>query len=87
MKNNTNSTLKKIMLFCLLVFSVAGFAQHFTVSLANMTTTSDTFEVDVTLTIDGTTGVRLMSCSTGINYNTAIFKWRHSLLYFFKFWL
>ncbi|WP_309640239.1 T9SS type A sorting domain-containing protein [Flavobacterium sp.] len=73
MKNNTTSTPKKIMLFCLLALSSIGFAQHFTVTLANMMETSNTFEVDVMLIIDGTTtGVRLASCSTGINFTPAI---------------
>jgi len=72
MKNITYFIRKKILLLGFLVFPFVGFAQHFTVSLANMTTTSHTFEVDVTLTIEGTTGVRLKSCSTGINFNPAI---------------
>jgi hypothetical protein len=72
MGNITYIIGKKTMLLGLLMLPFLGIAQHFTVSLANMTTTSDTFEVDVTLTIDGTTGVRLTSCSTGINFNPAI---------------
>ena len=60
------------MLLALLLLPLHGIAQHFTVSLANMTTTTDTFEVDVTLTIEGTTGIRLAACSAGINFNPAI---------------
>lgn len=68
----TDVVRKKTMLLGLLMLPFLGIAQHFTVSLANMTTTTDTFEVDVTLTIEGTSGVRLMACSTGINFNSAI---------------
>ena len=47
--------------------------QHFTVTLANMTTTTNTLEVDIVLIVDAPTqGVRLGALSTGINYNPAI---------------
>jgi hypothetical protein len=73
MNNITRFFPKSLFLMSFLVFSLSGLAQHFTVDLANMTTTSDTFEVDVMLTIDAPSqGVRLKGFSTGINYNTAI---------------
>lgn len=73
MKKTTYFIRKKLLLFGLLVFPLIGFAQHFTVTLDNVLTTTNTMELDVMLIVDGTTtGVRLASCSTGINYNTAI---------------
>ena len=73
MKKINHSTLKKTMLFCLLAFASTGFAQHFTVTLDNLETTSNTLEVDVMLIVDGTTtGVRLTAVCAGINYNPAI---------------
>ncbi len=73
MKKITISTLKKILLFFLLVFATTGFAQHFTVTLDNFMSTSNTFEVDVVLIVDSPAeGVRLCAVSTGINYNPAI---------------
>ncbi len=73
MKNITNSTLKKILLFFLLVFATTGFAQHFTVTLDNFMSTSNTFEVDVILIVDSPAeGVRLCAVSAGINFNPAI---------------
>ncbi len=53
---------------------VAG--THFTVSLANATSTSSTMEFDVKLTVDGTgaaaSGVKLSAMSVGLNYDTTI---------------
>ncbi len=80
MKIIKNSLSKNLLLLCLLMLSFTGFAQesgsHFTVSLANVTSTSNTMEFDVVLTIDGTgaaaDGQKLSAMSAGINYNTAI---------------
>ena len=73
MKNITHSTLQKIMLFCLFVFSSSGYAQRFTVTLDNFTSTANTFEVDVILIVDEpAVGVRLHAVTTAINYNPAI---------------
>ena len=73
MKKITISTLKKILLFFLLVFATSGFAQHFTVTLDNFMSTSNTFEVDVILIVDSPAeGVRLCAVSAGINFNPAI---------------
>jgi hypothetical protein len=53
--------------------SLAGYSQHFTATLANLVTTTNTLEVDVVLIIDApTAGVKLSSFSTGIYYNPAI---------------
>ena len=73
MIKKTTSLLQKIMLPFFLVFSLIGYAQHFTVTLDNFMSTSNTFEVDVILIVDSPAqGVRLSSLSTGINYNPAI---------------
>lgn len=63
----------KALLSAFLVLSMTANAQHFTVTLANFTSTSNTFEVDVLLIVEQPAiGVRLGGVSTGINYNTAI---------------
>lgn len=56
------------------MLSATGFAQNFTVSLANPVNPSPTtFEVDVMLTINAPAeGVLLSQISTGINYNVGI---------------
>ncbi len=76
---NTTSS-KKLLVLIFLMFSFLGNAQvagtHFTVTLANVTSTSNTMEFDVMLTVDGTgaaaTGVKLSAMQVGVNYNTAI---------------
>ena len=69
----TTSLLQKIMLLFLLAFSLIGYGQHFTVTLDNFMSTSNTFEVDVVLIVDAPAeGVRLCAVSAGINYNPAI---------------
>lgn len=73
MKKNYNSVFKKALFSSFLLLSLVGFSQHFTATLANLVTTSNTLEVDVVLIIDApTAGVRLSAFSTGIYYNTAI---------------
>lgn len=80
MKIIKNSLSKNLSLLCLLMLSYIGFAQesgsHFTVSLANVTSTSNTMEFDVVLVIDGTgaaaDGQKLSAMSAGINYSTTI---------------
>jgi len=55
----------------LLFLSITSNAQHFTVTMANLTTpTASTLEVDIMLIVD--TPVGLAQVSVGINYNTAI---------------
>ncbi|MFN3969121.1 MAG: secretion protein, partial [Flavobacterium sp.] len=76
---NTTSS-KKLLVLIFLMLSFIGFAQesgtHFTVSLANVTSTANTLEFDVMLTIDGAgdaaDGQKMSAMSAGINYNTAI---------------
>lgn len=69
----TTSKLQKIMLLVFLAFSLIGYGQHFTVTLDNFMSTTNTFEVDVILTINTPAeGVRLCAVSAGINYNPAI---------------
>ena len=80
MKNLINNIGKNAILLCLLMLSFTGFAQeagtNFTVSLANVTSTSNTMEFDILLTINGTgdasDGQRLSGMQVGINYNTGI---------------
>ncbi|MBF6640306.1 T9SS type A sorting domain-containing protein [Flavobacterium sp. J49] len=80
MKIIKNNLGKSLLLFCLVMFSFLGNAQvagtHFTVSLANVTSTSNTMEFDVMLTVDGTgaaaSGVKMSAMSVGINYNTTV---------------
>ena len=59
-----------------MMLSLSGFAQvagtHFTVGLANVTSTSTTMEMDVTVTVDGSVGSRISAVSVGINYNVGI---------------
>ncbi len=63
----------KALLLGLFVLPLLGNAQHFTVTLANLTNTANTLEVDVLLIVDAPTqGVRLAALATGINYNPAI---------------
>lgn len=69
----TTSKLQKIMLLFFLSFSLIGYSQHFTVTLDNFTSTCNTIEVDVMLTINAPIeGVRLKAFTTGINFNPAI---------------
>ena len=65
---------KNWFVLCLLLLSVMGNAQTFSISLANPTQTStSTFEVDVMISVlTPTNGVRLASVSCGINYNSGI---------------
>jgi Secretion system C-terminal sorting domain len=69
----TTFTLQRLLLLFLFVSSATGFAQHFTVTLENFTSTTNTFEVDVVLIVNSPAeGVRLCAVSAGINYNPAI---------------
>ncbi|CAN1542101.1 Secretion system C-terminal sorting domain [Flavobacteriaceae bacterium] len=76
MKTIINKTIGKIgILFCLVMLSFSGFSQtaHFTVGLANVSSTSTTMEMDVTVTVDApSAGARLNIVSVGVNFNTAI---------------
>ena len=73
MIKKTTSKLQKIMLLFFLAFSLIGYAQHFTVTLDNFMSTTNTFEVDVILIINTPAeGVRLCAVSAGINFNPAI---------------
>jgi hypothetical protein len=73
MMKKSTKLLQKFMLSFFLTFSLIGYAQHFTVTLDNFTSTTNTFEVDVILTINTPAqGVRLCAVSAGINFNPAI---------------
>jgi hypothetical protein len=62
---------KKALLFCLLLLSLSGNAQQFTLTLANQSSTSTTFDFDLMLTVPAG-GRRVHSVSAGINFNAAI---------------
>ena len=69
----TTFTLQRLILLFLFFSSTTGFAKHFTVTLDNFMSTTNTFEVDVILTINTPAeGVRLCAVTAGINYNPAI---------------
>jgi hypothetical protein len=74
MKIILNMLSKKWFVLCLLLLSIMGNAQTFSISLSNATQTStSTFEVDVMISVlTPTNGVRLASVSCGINYNAGI---------------
>ena len=65
---------KKIFLIGFFLYSITGFSQQFTVSLANGSNpTPTTFEVDIVLTVIApVAGIRLSSVTTGVNYNPTI---------------
>ena len=77
---------KRFVLFCILMLSYTGFAQvvpgtHFTFSFANPTNpTSNTFEVDVMVSVDPTAGStaaldggsRISAMSVGINFDATV---------------
>ena len=71
MKIVFNIFSKKFLLFCLLLLSLMGNAQQFTLTLANQSSTSTTFEFDLMLTVPSG-GRRVHSVSCGINFNAAI---------------
>jgi hypothetical protein len=76
MRNLIKKTISTAgLLLCLLMLSFTGNAQvagtHFTVGLANVTSTSNTMEMDLIITVDGV-NTRLAGFQAGINYNTAI---------------
>ena len=78
MKKIINIATNKIgFLFCLFMLSFLGNAQvtgaHFTVSLADIASTSNTMEFDLMVTVDGPTeGIRFSGITSGINFNPAV---------------
>ena len=74
MKIIYNILVKKIIIIGLFMLSFTGFAQSFTVFLANGTNpTPNTLEVDVQITVNSPPcGVRLASVAFGVNYDPAI---------------
>ena len=53
--------------------SFAGFSQeHITLSMENITASSNAIEYDLYVTNDGTTSLKLSACAFGINYNSSI---------------
>lgn len=73
MKKNYNLFTKKILFFSLLLAVFSGNAQHFTVTLDNFTSTSNSFEVDLVLIVDAPVqGVRLAGMGAGMMFNQDI---------------
>ena len=71
MRITINMFSKKALLFCLLLLSLTGSAQQFTLTLANQSSTSTTFDFDLMLTVPSG-GRRVHSVSAGINFDAAI---------------
>jgi len=75
MKKTINKSLSIVgLLLCLLSLPLKGSAQtHYTMWLANTSSTSTTMEMDVMFSVDSPVeGVKLSGLSAGINYNTSI---------------
>ena len=65
-------SIKKALLFCLLLSSFTSEAQtQFTFALANQTSTSNTFEFDLMITVPSG-GRRIYGLSAGVNFNASI---------------
>ena len=71
MRITINVFSKKALLFCLLLLSIAGSAQNYVLTLANQSSTENTFDFDLMLTVPAG-GKRIYSVSCGINFNAAI---------------
>ncbi len=68
-----NTSKKIVALFCGLLVSMAGFSQsHVTMSLMNISTTSNTIEYDLYMINDGNTTLKLSACSYGVNFDKEI---------------
>ncbi|GBL35014.1 hypothetical protein EMGBS15_06090 [Filimonas sp.] len=68
-----NTTKKAYAFFCGLLLSITGFSQeHVTMSLKNITATSNTIEFDLYIVNDGSTSLKLSACSYGVNFDPAI---------------
>jgi hypothetical protein len=76
MKKLKESLINNVgILFCVFMFSLKGIAQtpHYTIWLANTSSTSNTMDFDVMFSVDApTNGVKLSGLSVGINYNSSI---------------
>ncbi len=71
MRITINVFSKKALLFCLLLLSIAGSAQNYVLTLANQSSTENTFDFDLMLTVPAG-GKRIYSVSCGVNFNAAI---------------
>jgi len=77
MKNINTISIMKLLFLSLFYLSFSGFAQTekslYTIGLANVSNTSNTLEMDVTITIDSpTNSIKLAQISVGINYDSSI---------------
>jgi len=73
MKTISQTILKGSLLVSGMLLSFAGFSQtHITMSLKNITATSNAIEYDMYLINDGTTPVKISAFSYGVNFNRAI---------------
>ncbi|WP_309640183.1 T9SS type A sorting domain-containing protein [Flavobacterium sp.] len=71
MRITINVFSKKALLFCLLLLSLSGSAQNLVLTLTNQSSTSNTFDFDLMLTVPAG-GKRIYSVSCGVNFNAAI---------------
>ncbi len=70
---NIQHLTSNIFLFAAMLFSLSSFSQaHVTMSLKNITATSNTIEYDLYIVNDGNTALKLSACSYGVNFNEAI---------------
>lgn len=77
MKKFNSTSITKLLFLTIMLLSISGFAQTekalYTIGLANVSNTTNTLEMDVTLTIySPTKEIKLAQISVGINYNSAI---------------
>ncbi len=74
MKTIKISSIKGLLtLLSMLLFSLTGFSNpHITMSLKNISATSNTIEFDLFIVNDGTTALKLSGCSFGINFDHSI---------------
>ena len=71
MRISINILSKKALLFCLLLLSLVGEAQNLVLTLQNQTSTQNTFDFDLMLTVPAG-GRRIYSVSCGVNFNVGI---------------
>lgn len=73
MKNYYKQFVKRMLVVGFFVLAFTGNAQHFTVTIDNFTSTSNTLEFDLVLMVDQPVqGVRFASLSSGLFFNTGI---------------
>lgn len=70
---SVNSLYKLCLTLGLCLISFIGFSQdHVTMTLKNVSATTNTVEFDMFIVNDGTTALKLAACSFGVNYSATI---------------